>query len=371
MFRDQLNSTILKIASGNAYYVQDSDAITTSPDQLPDALCPNPDLLARAAELFPIRINSHLLSLMDTPDGPLARQFIPSPQELCDPSGSCDPLNETGQSPTPLVIHRYPGRVIFVVSTRCAAHCRFCMRKRHQSTGAKVDASALAGGFTYIQRNRQINEVILSGGDPFMLDDASLLDILAALRALPHLRVLRIHTRIPIVWPQRITSSLIKRLARMHPLYINLHINHPREITPETTRALHLMADAGIPLGSQTVLLNNVNDSVSVLGPLFEGLLENRVRPYYLHQVDRVTGTAHYQVPVEKGLSLMRRLQGHLSGMAMPRFMIDLPGGGGKIELLPNYIIQKQAHRWEVVNFNGQRFTYNPTQTTSSVVSQK
>lgn len=362
MYSKQLNATILKIASGNTYYLQDSDAITTSPEQLPDALCSNSDLLARVAELFPIRINAHVLSLMDAPDDPLARQFIPSAQELCDQSGCYDPLNETGQSPTPLVIHRYPGRVIFLVSTRCAAHCRFCMRKRHQITGTQIDASALAGGFSYIQKNRQINEVILSGGDPFMLDDASLLGILAALRTLPHLRVLRIHTRIPIVWPQRITPSLIRRLAALHPLYINIHINHPREITPETERSLHLMADAGIPLGSQTVLLNKINDSVSVLKPLFEGLLENRVRPYYLHQVDHVPGTAHYQVPIEKGLALMRRLQGHLSGMAMPRFMLDLPGGGGKIELLPDDIIQKLAHGWEVVNFDGRRFTYNPPQ---------
>lgn len=357
-----MNSAISKIVSGNAYYVRDSETITTSPTQLPDAFCSNPDLLAPAADLFPMRINSHVLSLMNAPDDPLARQFMPSPKELCDQSGCCDPLNETGQSPTPLVVHRYPRRVIFLVSNRCAAHCRFCMRKRHHITGAQIDASTLIDGFTYIQKNRQINEVILSGGDPFMLDDATLLGILATLRTLPHLRILRIHTRIPIVWPQRLTPSLIKRLAKLHPLYINVHINHPCEITPETTQALHLMADVGIPLGSQTVLLNEINDRVSVLRPLFEGLLENRVRPYYLHQVDRVPGTAHFQVPVEKGLSLMRRLQGRLSGMAMPRFMIDLPGGGGKIELLPDHIIQKQTHCWEVVNFDGRRFTYNPLQ---------
>lgn len=346
--------------SRNTYYVRESETITTSPTQLPDALCSNPDLLAPAGGLFPMRIHSHLLTLMDAPDDPLARQFIPSPEELRDQSGCCDPLNETGQSPTPLVVHRYPDRVIFLVSARCAAHCRFCMRKRHHITGAQVDASALMDGFTYLQNNRRINEVILSGGDPFMLSDASLLGILAALRALPHLRILRIHTRIPIVWPRRLTPSLVKRLAALHPLYVNIHINHPDEITLETTRALHLMADAGIPLGSQTVLLNKINDRVRVLRPLFEVLLENRVRPYYLHQVDRVPGTAHFQVPVEKGMSLMRRLQGRLSGMAMPRYMIDLPGGGGKIELLPDHIIQKQANCWEVVNFDGRRYTYNP-----------
>jgi lysine 2,3-aminomutase len=233
------------------------------------------------------------------------------------------------------------------------------MRKRHSITGAKVDASALAEGFIYIKNSRQINEVILSGGDPLMLDDASLLDILASLRSLPHLRILRIHTRIPVVWPQRISPSLVRRLALLHPLYINVHVNHPSEITPETIRALDLMADAGIPLGSQTVLLHKINDRVGVLGALFETLLQNRIRPYYLHQVDRVPGTAHYQVPVEKGLSLMRCLQGHLSGMAIPRFMIDLPGGGGKIELLPENIIQKEAHCWEVINFDGRRYTYS------------
>jgi lysine 2,3-aminomutase len=359
MYSNQLNTTILKIASGNSYYVQETGTLTTLPSQLPKALCSNPDLLAKASELFPIRINSHLLSLMDAPHDPLARQFIPSARELCDQSGCSDPLNETAQSPTPLVVHRYPSRVIFMVSTHCAAHCRFCLRKRHPSTGAQVRAATLEAGFTYIQNNRKINEVILSGGDPFMLDDASILDILAALRALPHLRVLRIHTRIPIVWPQRITPSLIKRLGALHPLYVNVHINHPCEITPEAVRTFDLMADAGIPLGSQTVLLNKINDRVSVLGTLFESLLENRVRPYYLHQVDHVPGTAHFQVSVEKGLSLVRRLQGHLSGMAIPRYMIDLPGGGGKIELLPDDIIQKKAHHWEVVNFNGRRFSYN------------
>jgi lysine 2,3-aminomutase len=296
---------------------------------------------------------------MDVPDDPLARQFIPSPLELSDQSGCSDPLNEVGQSPCPLVVHRYPGRVIFLVSTRCAAHCRFCMRKRHPISGVRVNASALVEGFTYIKNNQRINEVILSGGDPFMLADAPLLDILSALRSLPHLRILRIHTRIPIVWPQRITPSLVRHLSALNPLYINIHANHPCEITLETIRALHLMADAGIPLGSQTVLLNKINDRVSVLGPLFEALLENRVRPYYLHQVDRVPGTAHYQVPVEKGLSLMSRLQGHLSGLAIPRFMIDLPGGGGKVELLPDQIIEKQPHCWEVVNFDGRRYTYS------------
>ncbi len=355
-----LNTTISRIAAGSEYYVRDPNTIVTSPVQLPNALCPNPDLLAPAADLFPMRINAHVLSLMESPDDPVTRQFLPSPRELSDQSGCYDPLNETGQSPSPLVVHRYPGRVLFLVSARCAAHCRFCMRKRHPMTGEQVDASALLKGFTYIRNNRRINEVILSGGDPFMLSDAYLLDILTALRGLTHLRILRIHTRIPIVWPQRITSSLVRRLADLHPLFINIHVNHLCEITPETSRALRLMADAGIPIGSQTVLLSDINDRISVLLPLFEALLENRVRPYYLHQIDRVPGTAHYQVPVEKGLSLMRRLQGHASGMAIPRFMIDLPGGGGKIELLPDYITKKQAHCWQVLNYDGRHFTYNP-----------
>jgi lysine 2,3-aminomutase len=329
---------------------------------LPDTLCSNPDLLAKAAQQYPIRINGHTLSLMDAPHDPLARQFIPSVRELWDQTGCSDPLNETGQSPTPLVVHRYPGRAIFMVSTRCAAHCRFCLRKRHSIAGTQVRAETLAAGYTYIKKNRQINEVILSGGDPLMLDEAPLLEILAALRTLPHVRILRIHTRIPIVWPRRVTPSLIKGLAALHPLYINVHINHPCEITPQTTQALGLMADAGIPLGSQTVLLNEINDRVSVLRTLFEGLLEHRVRPYYLHQVDRVPGTAHFQVPVEKGLSLVRRLQGNLSGMAMPRYMIDLPGGGGKIELLPDDIIRKKGRHWEVVSFDGRRFRYSPAQ---------
>lgn len=348
------------IPSEKAYYIVSPNNDLINPEQLSASLCPNPEALKPIVKHFPMRISSHLLPLLQETDDPLARQFIPDPEELQDTLIDIDPLAETKQSPTPLVIHRYPKRVIFLVSTRCAAHCRFCMRKRNATLAPQIDPAVLTQSLAYIQSNRQINEVILSGGDPLMLRDSALLDILSALRTISHVRILRIHTRLPIVWPQRISPSLVKRLSDLHPLYINIHVNHPREITPEAARACELLANVGIPLGSQTVLLSKINDDAEVLSNLFESLLQIRVHPYYLHQIDRVSGTAHFRVPIDRGLALIRHLHGHLSGMAMPHFMIDLPGGGGKVELLPEYVINKQAHQWQILNFKGKPFKVYP-----------
>jgi lysine 2,3-aminomutase len=354
------DSTPSTITIPDRYYIDAPQPSAVAPDHLPSRLCPDPARMNPATEAFPMRISPHILSRMRTPDDPLARQFIPDPKEMDDASMNYDPLNETGQSPSPLIVHRYPRRVIFLVSNRCAAHCRFCMRKRHAISGARMDSAALRQGLTYLRDNRRINEAILSGGDPLMLRDAVLLKILTALRSLTHLRILRIHTRMPIVWPQRFTPFLVERLAAYRPLYINVHVNHPDELTPESIQALGRLADAGIPLGSQTVLLRNVNDRVDVLDSLFENLLVHRVRPNYLHQVDRVPGTTHFLVPMDTAMSLLHRLHATLSGLAVPRFMIDLPGGGGKVQLLPECIVDKQAHRWEVVNYRDQRYVYQP-----------
>lgn len=359
--RPMLDSIPSTIAVSDRYYLDAPEPSAVAPGHLPSWLCPDPRRVHPALKAYPMRISPHILSRMRSPDDPIARQFIPDPEELEDPSSDDDPLNEAGQSPSPLVVHRYPRRVIFLVSNRCAAHCRFCMRKRHAISGARLDSAALRQGLTYVRNNRQINEVILSGGDPLMLRDSVLLEILTALRSPAHLRILRIHTRIPIVWPQRLTPSLVKHLAAYRPLYINVHVNHPDELTPESIQALDRLADAGIPLGSQTVLLRNVNDRVATLASLFENLLAHRVRPYYLHQIDRVPGTAHFQVPMDTAMSLLRRLHGALSGLAVPRFMIDLPGGGGKVQLLPECIVARQAHRWEVVNYRNQRYVYHPS----------
>jgi len=308
-----------------------------------------------------MRMTSHFLSLLRGPRDGLARQVIPDTRELEDPCTHADPLAEEAQSPAPLIVHRYPRRVIFLVSNACAVHCRFCMRKRRVATSATVLPRDIEAGMDYIRCRGEINEVILSGGDPMLLADEDLVSILSALRRIPHVRVLRIHSRVASAWPQRITPSLAGRLAAFHPLFINFHFNHPEEITPETTEACALLADAGIPLGSQTVLLRGINDRTEVLHDLMEALLCIRVRPYYLHQVDRVPGTAHFQVPIQRSLDLMAGLRGRLSGMAMPHFMIDLPGGGGKMELLPESVIERAPDYWLIRNFQGQMFRYPTT----------
>jgi lysine 2,3-aminomutase len=298
------------------------------------------------------------MSLIKGPRDGLARQVVPDPRELDDPSTHADPLAEEEQSPAPLIVHRYPRRVIFLVSNACAVHCRFCMRKRRVATSTGVQPRDIEAGMNYIRRGNGINEVILSGGDPLMLADDDLLNILSALRRIPHVRVLRIHSRVASVWPQRITPSLARRLASLHPLFINFHFNHPDEVTPAAGQACALLADAGIPLGAQTVLLREINDCPEVLHRLMEALLCIRVKPYYLHQIDRVPGTAHFQVPIHSSLELMAGLRGRLSGMAMPHLMIDLPGGGGKMELLPESVIHKNPEYWLIRNFQGQTFRY-------------
>ena len=308
-----------------------------------------------------MRITSHFLSLMkDSRDG-LARQVVPDSRELDDPCAQADPLAEEEQSPAPLIVHRYPHRVIFLVSNTCAVHCRFCMRKRRVASSASVQPGDIEAGIDYIRRREEVNEVILSGGDPMMLADDDLLSILSTIRQIPHVRVLRIHSRIASVWPQRITMALVRGLAAFHPLFINFHFNHPDEVTTEAGQACALLADAGIPLGSQTVLLAGVNDCPEVLRGLMEALLCIRIKPYYLHQIDRVPGTAHFQVPIKKSLELMAGLRGRLSGMAMPHLMIDLPGGGGKMELLPESVIEQAPDYWLIRNFQGRVFRY-PTQ---------
>ena len=330
----------------------------TRPDQLPASLCCDRQGAQRVAAQFPMRISSHYIERIQGQGDPIARQVIPDLRELDDSATHPDPLQEESQAPVPQVIHRYPHRVLFLVSNRCAVHCRFCMRKRRFDNTGQVPAAAIGEGIDYIQNTPQINEVILSGGDPFMLSDTALEEILRPLHCIPHVRVLRIHTRIPNALPERITASLAKRLAGFHPLYVNIHFNHPDEITLQARDACARLADAGIPLGSQTVLLRDVNDHPDVLIDLFQALLEIRVRPYYLHQIDRVPGTAHFRVPIEKAVELMGALRGRLSGQAMPHLMVDLPGGGGKVELVDHGHASADEAEWVFRNFEGRRFTY-------------
>lgn len=328
----------------------------TSPANLPESIWSDPVDIQPAAHQFGMRIPTYFLKQIRNADDPLAKQVIPDRRELEDPCSQSDPLAEAAQSPTPVIIHRYPNRVIFLVTNQCAIHCRFCMRKRRVAGRAAINTEAIDAGIAYIRDHPALNEAILSGGDPLMLSDRSLHRLLKSLHTMPHLRVLRIHTRIPCVWPQRITADLAENLASFQPLYINIHVNHPNEITREVAQALATLSDAGIPLGSQTVLLKGVNDDTGTLRALFEKLLTLRVRPYYLHLLDRVPGTAHFQIPLERCLALTQKLRGHLSGLGMPHLMADLPGGGGKVELVPESQLVQADNHLVLKNFQGHTY---------------
>ena len=320
---------------------------------------PIPDKCLKAVtDRFPMRINTYFRSLITSADDPLGRQVIPDPVELADMEGPADPLAEESQSPVPQVIHRYPHRVAFLVSNQCAVYCRFCMRKRRVADPLQVTNAQIESGLTYIRSQPDINEVILTGGDPLMLADERLLAIVEALRRIDHVRIVRIHSRIPVALPQRIQPPLVNALAHHHPLFINIHVNHPDELTPQAAAACMLMADAGIALGSQTVLLKGVNDDPDVLGCLMEKLLTVRVRPYYVHQLDRVPGTAHFQVPLEKSIRLINALRGTISGMAVPHLMVDLPQGGGKVALTAGAVVKKNPGQWQIRNWQGKVFNY-------------
>jgi lysine 2,3-aminomutase len=258
----------------------------------------------------------------------------------------------------PSIVHRYPDRVLFLVSHSCASYCRFCTRKRKVGDSTKINPRSIEDGLNYIRAHTEIRDVIISGGDPLMLSDNKLEHILKSLRAIPHLEILRIGTRMPCFLPQRVTPKLTEMLKRYHPLWMNVHFNHPDEITPESQKALGLLADAGIPLGCQTVLLKGVNDDPVVMKRLMQKLVASRVRPYYIYQADYVKGTEYLRTRVEKGLEIMESLRGWTSGLAVPCFCIDAPGGGGKIPLLPQYVQQVDDDKVVMRNFEGQLFVY-------------
>ncbi|MDD2364993.1 MAG: KamA family radical SAM protein [Desulfuromonadaceae bacterium] len=292
------------------------------------------------ASRYPVRISKYYFDLIKDENDAIWKQCMPDIQELDDSCcNSPDPLEEKSLSPVPGLIHRYPDRVVILVSSRCAMYCRFCMRKRLVGTDENpMSESDFSNAVDYISSHTEINDVILSGGDPLMLDDSSLFSILKALRAIQHVKLIRIGTRIPVTLPDRVTAGLCAILRKFQPLYINTHFNHPDEITESSTTACTLLSDSGIPLGNQTVLLKGVNDSVEIMRNLMKGLLGIRVKPYYLHQMDLVQGTAHFRTPVSTGLKIISALRGHISGLAVPHFVIDLPGGKGKVALLPNDI---------------------------------
>lgn len=312
--------------------------------------------IAAVVQRYPMRITPHYLSLIGAPGDAIWRQCVPDPAELEDLSQSPDPLDEERLSPVPGLIHRYPDRVVWIVSSACAVYCRFCMRKRGVGCAAMRPAPQ-DEAIDYIASHPEIRDVILSGGDPLMLSDQRLDALLTALRRIPHVEIVRIGTRIPVTLPERITPKLVRMLKRHHPLFVNTHFNHPDEITAVSARACALLADVGIALGNQSVLLKGVNDAPQVMRRLMHKLLSIRVRPYYLHQMDLVKGTAHFRAPVAKGLAVMEALRGHTSGLAVPHYVIDLPGGKGKVEVSSG-CVRREGSRLLVTNYLGETVEY-------------
>ncbi len=307
-------------------------------------------------------ITPHFFSLIDkkNPHCPIRKQVIPTIDEsYVDPSEMLDPVGEDTTSPVPGLVHRYPDRVLLLVTDRCASYCRYCTRSRLVSGASGYDFHPeLDRAIDYLKSHTEIRDVLLSGGDPLLLSDEKLDHLLGRLRAIPHLEFLRIGSRIPIFLPQRITPQLCGILKRHHPLWMSIHTNHPRELTTEVHQALGRLADSGIPLGNQSVLLQGVNDDVETMKELVQKLLFCRVRPYYLYQCDLIHGAKHLRSIVSKGLEIIEGLRGFTSGYAVPQFVIDAPGGGGKVPINPDYVIYKDEERVVFRNFQGKVFEY-------------
>lgn len=316
------------------------------------------------ARLLPLRITPYYASLIwdSEPDNPLRKSIVPSASELLLSDGeSTDPLHEENDSPIPNLVHRYPDRVLFLSTGFCSAYCRYCTRTHMVSKKNKCHTGVKAWepGLTYIANHPEVRDVLISGGDPLTMPDSHIKYLLMRLRAIPHVEMIRIGTKVPAVLPMRITKAFASMLRKFHPLYISIHFTHPSELTPETALACQRLADAGIPLGSQTVLLKDINDNVETMKSLMQGLLKIRVRPYYIYQCDPIPGSNHFRTPVEKGLEIIRGLRGYTSGYAVPHYVIDAPGGGGKIPLLPEYF-QGYDENGNVIlkNYEGNTFLY-------------
>ncbi len=328
--------------------------------------------LAAAPGLFRVGVTPYYLDLIDrdNPFCPVRMQIVPTIHETRQARGELlDPLGEDAASPAPGLTHRYPDRVLMLALNRCAIYCRHCNRRRmvgHEDHSIAKDD--LEQALEYLRSNKKVKDVLISGGDPLTLADDKLEWVLSEVRKIPHIDIIRIGTRVPVCLPMRVDHDLARMLARYHPLYINTHFNHPKEITPEARRACGILADAGIPLGNQAVLLRRVNSSVRVLRRLLRELLKMRVRPYYLFLGDPAFGTDHLRTPVGKGIELIEAIRGHMSGMAVPHLVIDAPGGGGKIPIGPQYVMAWGADRLVLRNFEGKLVTYHePEQRDCSV----
>ena len=316
---------------------------------------------AKVAAVYPMAVTTYYAGLVQAshPDCPVRRQFLPAAAELEHAEDEVDdPLEEERHSPVPGLIHRYPDRVLLLVSLECAVYCRHCSRKHKVGRShMSITQATIQNGIAYIRNHIEIRDVLLSGGDPLMLPDGTLASILAELRSIAHVEVIRIGTRMPVVLPQRITPELVSILAAARPLWLNTQFNHPHEFTPASEAALARLADAGIPLGNQTVLLKGINDSLPVMRSLLHLLVLNRVRPYYLYHCDFVRGVGHFRTSIRQGIELVRQIQGHTSGFAVPSYIIDLPRGGGKTTLHSSHLaLAQRGSRVNVENFEGIRF---------------
>lgn len=326
--------------------------------------------LVDGGSMLPVGITPYYMSLLSPtdPQQPLRRTVVPVTNEFVRTPGEADdPLGEDGHSPVPGLVHRYPDRVLLLALDFCSTYCRYCTRSRVVGHGEIAPSEKrLEAAFDYIRRNPQIRDVLISGGDPLALSEEKLDWILSRLRAIPHLEFVRLGTKMPAVLPQRITPQLTRVFRKYHPFWMSIHFLHPDECTPEATQACNRLADAGIPLGSQTVLLQGVNDDVETMKQLMHKLLMMRVRPYYIYQCDPISGSSHFRTPVSKGLEIIEGLRGHTTGYAVPQYVIDAPGGGGKIPLQPNSVVGRDGDYLLLRNFEGKIFQYPDPQPKAS-----
>jgi lysine 2,3-aminomutase len=285
--------------------------------------------------------------------------MIPTSDELIiTEAEKADPLNEMGNSPVPGIVHRYPDRALFTVTQFCSSYCRYCTRSHSVGKLGHLTKGEWDRAFRYLEEHTEIRDVIISGGDPLTMNDIKLEYLLSNLRAIKHIEILRIGTKVPAVLPQRITPALVAMLKKYHPVFISVHFTHPDELTQETRRACEMLADAGMPLGSQTVLLKGINDDPATMKSLMQKLLTVRVRPYYIYQCDLIPGSNHFRTNIEKGIEIIENLRGHTSGYAVPQFVVDAPGGGGKIPILPAYVVESGPEKWVLRNYKRNQYTY-------------
>ena len=337
-----------------------------SVDQLVEKFGIDKTVAENLDEFFQARINPYYLSLIRYPHDPIWKQCVPDRAELDDIEGFEDPLQEDAMSPVPNITHRYPDRALFLTTSQCGMYCRFCTRKRKVGNADKISMKELESAFKYLEKHTEIRDVVMSGGDPLMLTDTMLEKILKRLRQIPHLEIIRIGSKMPCVLPHRITPKLVEMIKKYHPIYVNTHFNHPWEITPESTKACEMLANAGIPVSNQAVLMKGVNDDADVMKDLFTKLLKIRVRPYYLYMADETRGANHFRTSLDKGLEIMFKLRGHTSGLAIPHFVIDAPGGGGKIPVLPQYVLHRDEDRIVMRNYKNEVYVYRESKNNKS-----